>query len=985
MIMKKVYLLVFGLILVTSAWSQQSDRELFNEAESRFETQDFELAIERYQTLVESHPLSPFVADSQFRTAVAFYRLGRFDEANALLARVDARYRSTRYLAYVPFWRGVVSYELGSFAEAIKFLESYISEQPGAVPAEPASQSAQSADDLENQAYLYLALAYRETGQARQASASLATLFSDEESPEEFPYALALLMSLYIAESDSSDALALYERTVVSEIAPSWRPYVDLYAAEAYRIGGVEESAIELYRELEMAPPSVATVAFQRLFYFSQIGLVTDDPADIVLRAERSLAGQSEVLREFWLRVGIDSYDDGRLELAELYFRRIWDFRRTDEIPSSVALYLADLLDRRGDLQGAEAVLAEYLEIYGDAAAERQRILVNLGNLQLRLGNVDAAQITLSSAVNDFPNGEFFGEAAYQYAYLLREIDEPAQALSAIDSVFTTGLFGSAQADLLRLRARLLGELGRTTDALQSLYEYLPVRPDDAEAQLEYLKTLFELGRHQRVVDEAQRLFADSPAGSSVARQIDYIVGLSYVSIKEYDSAIAALSRIVDSGVSNPVLEEIRPYARYYRGWARYRLGAYAHAVNDLDALIAQAPSHPLAARASYLSGWANFQLGAFSDAAEKLILVRSYTVTPELELDARFLLARTLVAQDNRGQAAAEFRSIYLDFPSSAYADDAWFEFGQVQSSMGSVDAAVEAFDRLAELYPSSALVEDAVHRKAEVLFADKRYGEARDAYFEYRNLYPSGRFMDVALYWGGQSSVELRESAGALLLWERLIAEYRSSTYRADAMRMAAALYQEREEYRDALNLYTELLAAYPEIAESVNAERRRDELVLLISGLSQREAELYVRIENTGGADTADGRLAIIELARIAILEETSAGTESSTVVPMLEAVAAAASVDPVSAAQARYLIGEHLYRQADFTGAADEFLLAAAGSASDRDLAALSLLRAAQMYSTAGRTAEVRELVTKLEEEFPRSDWLEEARTLLRENE
>ncbi len=202
---------------------------------------------------------------------------------------------------------------------------------------------------------------------------------------------------------------------------------------------------------------------------------------------------------------------------------------------------------------------------------------------------------------------------------------------------------------------------------------------------------------------------------------------------------------------------------------------------------------------------------------------------------------------------------------------------------------------------------------------------------------------------------------------------------------MRLAAGLYFERDEYRDALNLYTELLAAYPETAESVNAARRRDELVLLISGLSQREAELYVRIENTGGADTADGRQAIIELARIAIFEATSAGTESSSVVPMLEAVANVASVDPVSAAQARFLIGEFRYRQADFIAAADEFLLAAAGSASDRDLAALSLLRAAQMYSTAGRTAEVQELVNKLEEEFPRSDWLEEARTLLRGDE
>ena len=117
--MKKPLVVSLGLLLVASAWSQQSDRELFNEAEGRFEAQDFELAIERYQTLVQTYPLSQFVADSQFRTAVALYRLQRFGEAEVLLARVDARYRSTRYLAYVPFWRGVVSYELGDFDDSI--------------------------------------------------------------------------------------------------------------------------------------------------------------------------------------------------------------------------------------------------------------------------------------------------------------------------------------------------------------------------------------------------------------------------------------------------------------------------------------------------------------------------------------------------------------------------------------------------------------------------------------------------------------------------------------------------------------------------------------------------------------------------------------------------------------------------------------------------------------------------------------------------
>ena len=139
----------------------------------------------------------------------------------------------------------------------------------------------------------------------------------------------------------------------------------------------------------------------------------------------------------------------------------------------------------------------------------------------------------------------------------------------------------------------------------------------------------------------------------------------------------------------------------------------------------------------------------------------------------------------------------------------------------------------------------------------------------------------------------------------------------------------------------------------------------------------------IERTDGADSEDGRQAIIELARLAIYEDTATGIDIATVIPLLQEVAAKESADPVSASQALFLLGEHAYHRNEFASAADLYLRAAEVGAVDRDLTALSLYRAATMYSTLGRAAEVRALVDQLEEHFPGSEWLEEARSLVRE--
>ncbi len=972
--MKRTFVSLLLVSLTVAAIAQESDRELFREAERRFESADYELALDRYAALIRTYPLSQFVPDAQYRVALALYRTGKPNEALAQLQRVERRYRSTRFIGYVPFWQGVISYDTGAYAQATDYLREF--------------QSSRIADpEALAQAHYYLALTWLARGNEAAARTELENMLVLLDEPAREGYALTLLLSLYVKEGLSDQLLDLTSRIDLTRLDERWSHHVLLYEAEAYFAQGRIDEAIVRYRRSERAPAEVATLAFQRLFQLAQDGRLAEQPSDVLRRAEIALAGRTDVLKEFWLRVGIDSYHQRRYDIAELYFRRIWDFRGTEFIPASVPLYLARLLDQRGDERGAEEVLAAYLDIYGDESEERLRVLVALGNLHLRLGRNSEAVATLAVAFNEFDRGPFFAEAAYQYAFALRESRRHAEALATIDSAFTAGRTGGIQADLLRLRSRVLRDLGRNADALQSLYEYLPLRPDDAQAALEYVNLLFGLERYARVDAEVPDIAAELGRHGSltplVESQLAYVRGLALLSLNNYSGAAGAfqlvLDRLPQAGAQQAAL---RPYALFYRGWAAYRDGAYRDAQRGFSTLLTDYPDHAQAAQAAYLSGWSSFLLGDHRAATESLARVRSFRTTERLAIEARFLHGRSLAAMGSHQQAAASFRSLYLDHPTSEYADDAWFEYAESQIAMRNADAAVAAFGELLTNYPASPLAEPASFRRAEVLFQQGRYADAQQAFFSYRSNFREGDRMDAALYWGGVASEHIGETGGALLLWERLIGEFRTSPFRADALRSAANTHAERGEYRQALNLFTELQGAYPETAVAAGAARRIDELVLLISGHGEREARLVVTIESSGGAETEAGREAIIELARMTIYESTATSTDAGSVMTLLRAVSEKRAVDPTAAARALFLRGEYRADQEELQSAADLYLQAAAVGAADRDLAALSIYRAAVMYSMLGYTTEVNALVTRLRSDFPASQWLEEARTLQR---
>lgn len=962
-------LAILCVVSVAGLSGQETARDLFSEAESRFQSQDYELALERYETLLRQFPLSDFVPDAQFKRALSLYRLGRDQEALAMFNRVASRYRSTQYLPYVPFWRGVVQYRLGEYRPALDSLQLFVDES----------------DDFEivQQARLYIALCHTELGENAAAVSILERLLEETEDLSEESYAVALLASLYFRQARHDAVIALFDQVNAEGLSERWRWSLTLYAAESTFALEDFDSAVELYATLTSAELSHRTVAYQRLFQIAtQVGI--GDSQGILRRAERDLAGRPGVLKDFWLRVGIESYAAGKLDLAQLYFRRIWDLRESIPVEVAVPLYLSEVLSASGSTGQAVVVLNQQLEY---SSEDRAQVLARLGALHLDREEWENARDVLSEAIDEGLSGQILGQAWYHYAFASYKFGDLAGAEEAAAEALSAGATFGYTAELVRLQSRIYRALERLEDAVRSLRDYVALTPGDRAARLELVQLYFLSDNFARVIAEGGDVLSNFPdlrdTAPSDYAQLQYMLGLARIWERSYREAIAHLDeipRIDASEAGYDRYQVIRPYIVYYRGWSHFRLGNYREAQGAFASLLEEFPAHPFAAEGAYLAGFSAYSEGEFDDAATLLRRAVALSGNGDLAARSAFLLGQALRDGGRTADAAVQFEEVVEAHPTSEFADDALYEYAALQRARGRADVASAAYRRLSEEYPQSVLASEALYRVADIYLAEEEFSDARDAYFEYRSTYPNGEFYEAALYWGGVASAALGEDSGALLQWERLISDYPEASFRPEAMRRAAALYEERGEYRKALNLYTSLIASYPDEARAVGAERKRDELVLLIGGVGQREAQLLVTIEENDRARTAAGRDAIITLGRLAINESLGSTVSDALVLPMLRETIAQSSADADAAAEAQYLLAEHAYRQGDYRTAGTRYLEVVTIGPSDRDLMARSLYRGAEMMKLAGEISYSRRIVDQLEKEFPTSEWTTEAQEL-----
>ena len=948
---KKIYFLftltVFSLfIALPEIGAQPLEKQLFRDGENRFSSGEYEIALNRYDEFLDHYPLSNLVPDVQFRRAICLYRLGRYEESFSLLGRIEVRYRTTGFLPFLSFWKGMTAFQQGRYSPAAGYFTEYLG----------------GADSsLSVAARYYQGMAYYRDGDFSSAQEALEMLSSEELSAR--PYATALLSSFYLREERYETLLSLTEGYAAIERVGTTgaEGRILLYRAEALRAIGEMNRAMKIYENLKNGEPEVAAAAFIRLFEYYEEDW--DARRALIDEGEVVLSGAQVTLLDFWLRIAIASYRQGKEDLAEVYLNRIRRIAEPQQINGLVPLYLAEIGRKQGDLERAIAVLEEYTSPDTD---REEYILFNLTSLYIATEKWARAIEILTDFMTRYPESKLFPRATYLLAYSVYRQDDYSRSLKIIESLINSTEFNIVASDALMLGSVLYQKVQNLPASLRLMEEYHTLHPDDSTVTLEILKLQFHLGRFS-VVASFGGFSGDGSREENYTAL--YLKGLSLLELKQYQGAITLLKDIP------PDLPSIGESVLFYRGWAEYRLAEYENARESFEEYLEKGQDREMKERALYLAGWCAYNRGDFQT-AEKHFNTYSHTGgDPDRGV---FMYGKSLFEQDRLKEAGIVFRSLGIDNPSSPFGDDAYFEYARILNLTGDGKGSAEAYLQLAKGYPRSNLAEESYYRRAEVLFSAELWEQARLAYYDYRTRYPGGTRVGAALFWGGRAFQESAENFGAVLLWEKLAEDFPDSQFRFNALLETARIYAVAGDIRKAYNYYHELSTLYPQESAGARIGGEAEKLRYQLMGQSDREAELSVTIGKEGGAATEKGREAILELSRIFIYQ---GGGKQGLALKMLGDVLTSEQATDHETAQVHYLIGEYYSLNQDPVEAAGEFLKAAVADPADRDLMARSMFRAAEMTMLGGNISQTRALVRRLKENFPDSQWAAEAESLL----
>ncbi len=957
-------LLLLGGPVAATAAATESD--LFSEAESRYLGRNYTAALEAYDSFLAAYPLSERVADVQYRRAVCLYRLQRYRDAVALTDEIERRYRSTRYFAYVPLWKGLSQYALGSYSLAVDSLNAFL--------------AGERDPEFTPQALLHKALALHALSNDAEAVTSLQALTGGYASAPLFPYASVLLGSLLQKSGAAVDLLKLTQSTDPSSFPAPWKDEFLLLRAEALWQAGRFDDAQPLYIQLVGSPDDVALVAYGRLFSSAQRRNDLQGMRDLTQAAETRFTGRTALLSELWTRVGVESFRAGAAVSAETFLRRAWDVRAQVPVNEAVPLYLAEILLGRKDPAGARQVLLDFL---ASGAAGTGAVIIRLGDIALMGDDFTGAAGYYARFREAYPDSRRSAEAGALLAYCLFRQNKGDEAARLVDDLLgpargtvQEGEDPALTRQLMKLRIVLLNGARRTADAAAALQEYVTRFPDDLRSRLDLLKALFLQQKNAQIVAEADAVRRQFPGIDTkdpyAAIVTSYLRGLALISTKDYRRAVSDLSSISPEAAQKNGLGVIVPYARYYLGWAYLRTADFLHAAQVFDAIAASYPSHELAPMIVYLAGWSHFSAGEFDRAASYFAKGAAGPARDELTLKSQYLLAKSLLNQKKRDEALPVLQRIASSSPPSPWAADALFDYAGALSDMGQTRQAADAYRELYDTFTDSPLREEALYRRAETFWTHGMAAEARAGFDEYRARYPKGKLVDAALYWGAQAAQSMGEGMAAALLWEQMLAGYKDSTFRSSALRQTAEAYAQAQQYAKALDYYTRFIAEFPDDARASRADIRAEQIRLLAGGAGDREAELSAIIARESGDKK---RQATIDLARLYIYSgDKRAEAGYRLLLPVIK------EGDPRGAADAQALAGEYFYRRGDMPEAARQFLAVAAIPKVDPNAAAAAIYRAAEMMQLAKRPDDVAALLKRLETAFPDSEWTVKARLL-----
>lgn len=491
----------------------------------------------------------------------------------------------------------------------------------------------------------------------------------------------------------------------------------------------------------------------------------------------------------------------------------------------------------------------------------------------------------------------------------------------------------------------------------------------------------------ERMIERFDRAFPvlknTDPATFGLSR---YLSGLC--AVREGAWAFAELSFSRFTPAHEALFPDLAPWSRYYRAYSLYRLGRTDESIAAFTAYLDGWKGHPYAWNAATVAA---LEATQSADADALAFADRAISLAPTVADRAESTLLRASILFDRKRYREAETSIAGIADGSSTNgltpsAARAQFTLAEISVRLGKNDEAESRWLSLAARFPKDALAEDAVFRAGELRYLEGSWARACELFERYRKTWPAGSRLDTVLRSGGDAYRKAGKIDLAILWWEDLVKKYPDASSVPRTLVDLVDAYREKGEYQSAIVAAERYRAKYPDEAKADGIDRVLSELASLKGGAAQATAALESDVGKFRRAETAEGRVASLALARRYLADYGSRAKGKALLAEIAAKAPKRASDAPVEErsvfASAWSLLGAANREDGDYASASRALLSAGTLWAPiDGERSAEALYGAVDCFLQAGMKADAAKTAETLSSSWPLSEWTRRAKILM----
>lgn len=963
--MKRLALLFTSLCLCFGSLAAQKsvalETTIYNELNSAWTSRFYPGVVEKAFELEKNYPQSSLIIDGNCKKSEALYYMEQYDSAIKELEKLlplvknDSQLNARVHYFLARSYEGIQDYRnsLLNYVEAVKI------------------SSAKKIVPYYQQSIYKAGLVYFNIGEYQNAITNLEYVIrnGNEYSAIDFNEAIQKLFVSYNNTKHYKKTTALFAQLKKDDFPSEVYYTLCIYNADAHRALNENKQAYDSYcLVVESGHTDLAIVALKKSYVLAGEKKIGVNPADVFSKATETFSQEPGLVREFWIRLGIDEYNKKNYKAAENYLDNALKVEGNNSKEAAmITLYQAKIkVDGNKDFAAAETLLQNstaYLET--DKYKVSDSWYSTLLSCKVNLGKYNQVE-QIYSKIAKPGVAEKYQLSSYlynkkDYKKILATLKEIVEADKACKYPLCGRLYATA---LLKEN-----QISKACGIYERLYRNSLLLPMD---KLEYSKGLFISRAYSKAKDIALE-----------SRTVEgfYVAGLCYVNLKEWKKANDNFIAYIKDKAK---VTEFNVLAYFYKGYCEYCLEDYKNAYSSFVRFTTdgKTAAYKYVTEAYDLSSKAALQYGDYTQASNQIENLIKISMSENEKQEAVIYLCDIYCDAKKYGKAISllePYVNAKNDFTMTAL-----FKQAQVYEKQDNLTSADMIYEKIYTEYPKGEFAQEAMYRSGELFYSHEDYAGAQKRFNKYIYKYIDGKYFDAALFFCGDCDLKLGRYDECVMLNTNLLSKYPDGSYVYGANKNLLSAYYEQENFIKALEVARLLVKKYPEQAALDGVGSKLVQLEKIVSGTDRSVAEKLNEYEKAGKAGTYKGRKVGTELVALYANNEATMDDAVILAQELLASHSEESKDELILAAKNAEFLGDYCSHRNRYKQAGKYYLDAAQyyRGCNESEKAATCLYTAADSYIGAEQTGDAKEVIALLQRLYPESKQAKAAARLLK---